>query len=396
MAQPRRKVVWILGSGFSKSLGGPLLKDLLSHRRRELVDATFSSQDFPKFPPKARRVAYEVFDHYRETSQKAGYWADAEEFLDFVDVACIDGSSKGPVLEQLTSERSASTTIHQLREWAILSVASECSTYTEGADLENEAWGPYLHWKANLVREPDAIITFNYDLVLEQMTSHPGCFGYQTVVTPNEDRAFMAGVPILKLHGSVNWAQKGDADESFQVVSGLRDFAAAQMVGSAPLIAAPGATKKRLCTGSFANIWTAATKHLVEADVIVFIGFRFPPSDSHARSVILGAIANNTAPYLRVHTVLGPNLNEPDTVRLTNLLHHAIRRSGKLNNTRSDRPPTVESAREKNMYGLFPQPLYAEDFLSVADDTEIFGGSPQLIYRDKSTPPIGVDHGGRS
>jgi len=32
-----KKVVWILGAGFSKPLGGPLLKDLLAPRNRAVV-----------------------------------------------------------------------------------------------------------------------------------------------------------------------------------------------------------------------------------------------------------------------------------------------------------------------------------------------------------------------
>jgi hypothetical protein len=47
-----KKVVWILGSGFSKSLGGPLLADLLSHRG-EAYTAT-------KFPGQSRAI-YDLF-----------------------------------------------------------------------------------------------------------------------------------------------------------------------------------------------------------------------------------------------------------------------------------------------------------------------------------------------
>jgi len=32
MSNDGKKVVWVPGAGFSKSLGGPLLPDLLSHR----------------------------------------------------------------------------------------------------------------------------------------------------------------------------------------------------------------------------------------------------------------------------------------------------------------------------------------------------------------------------
>lgn len=122
--------------------------------------------------------------------------------------------------------------------------------------------------------------------------------------------------------------------------------------------------------------------------MIVFVGYRFPQSDSHARSEILGAIAANDAPYLRVHTVLGPNLHEPDTVRLANLLHHALRRSGKKQHGEPQKIVDRAALREQPLYDLITQPLYAEDFLSVADEVELLGPDPKAVYRVTPTIPV--------
>jgi len=379
MAKQRRKVVWILGSGFSKSLGGPLLKDLLTKRRHDLVDVTFTGPALPK----DRLIAYNIFDNFRETPAKAGYWEHAEEFLDFVDAASDPASPRYALLNQLLRAKTQAHSVEELRDFALLSVASECSTYTTTDHLRGESWDPYLRFKNALVGAPDAIITFNYDIVLERMNLNGEMdnFGLHTVRHPYDPRYEGPKVPIYKLHGSANWIQKGDDRDTFGTVGRLSALMAPEMKGFRPLIAAPGATKKLMCKGAFEQIWDDAKRELMLADVVVFIGYRFPPSDSHARSEILGALVENDAPYLRIHTVLGPNLNEPDTVRLTNLLHHTMRRSGKQHNDDPQGIVNQQEAQKQHVYDLVQQPLWAEDFLSVADDEELFGPLPELMYR---------------
>lgn len=376
----RRKVVWILGSGFSKSLGGPLLKDLLTKRRHDLVDVTFTNPALPQ----ERIVAYNIFEGYRETQSRAGYWEHAEEFLDFVDAASDPSSPRYALLNQLLRAKTQAYSVEALREYALLSVASECSTYTAIDNLRGESWEPYLRFKDELVRAPDAVLTFNYDIVLERMNIHGDAdtFGIHTVRYPYTKPYVGSGVPIYKLHGSADWVQKGDLRHTFSTIGKLTALVNhPDLKDHRLLLAAPGATKKLMCRGPFEEIWEDAQRELELAEVIVFIGYRFPPSDSHARSSILGAIARNDSPYLRIHTVLGPNLHEPDTVRLINLLHHTLRRSGKAEHGNPRGIVNVQDAHTDPVYDLIPQPLYAEDFLSVADDYELFGPNPELAYR---------------
>jgi hypothetical protein len=366
----RGKVAWILGSGFSRSLGGPLLRDLLSDRRRQLVDAVFRNQDGKPTLPAERVVAYNVFHAFKEGRDQPGYWQDAEEFLDFVDVANDEKEPRRAMLEQLLRQRTQASSVEEVRDLAILSVASEVSTYTEVPNLRGESWQPYQRWKKQLVKQGDAIVTFNYDLVVERLSTNgeSDLFGPHTVFTPymHEDPS---GVPIYKLHGSANWAFQERNPSAFQEYAHVGGFAGSD---KKPLIASPGATKLRLCQGELQQIWQEAKKRICEADVIVFIGYRFPPSDSHARTEILGAIKANDAPYLRVHTVLGPNLNEPDSVRLSAMLHRTIRAGGKHEHETPDLPPNKEQAKSLPRYNVVQHPLYAEDFLSVVDDTELF------------------------
>jgi hypothetical protein len=43
-------------------------------------------------------------------------------------------------------------------------------------------------------------------------------------------------------------------------------------------------TKKTRCAGEFKGIWDAAMVALKAAEQVVFVGYRFPPSDSESRS----------------------------------------------------------------------------------------------------------------
>jgi hypothetical protein len=170
----RRKVVWILGSGFSKGLGGPLLKDLLTKRRYDLVNVTFTDPPLPS----GRIFAYNIFDRYREAPAKPGYWEHAEEFLDFVDAASEPTSPRYGLLTKLLHEVTQSATVEELRDYALLSVASECSTYTAKATLKGESWEPYLRFKDSLVGHPDSILT-------SRTTRARGCSTATSSSTPN-------------------------------------------------------------------------------------------------------------------------------------------------------------------------------------------------------------------
>src|SRR5205823_2681786 len=85
-------------------------------------------------------------------------------------------------------------------------------------------------------------------------------------------------------------------------------------------IAAPGPSKQSLSAGAFQPYWEQAMEALRTASAIVFVGYRFPPTDAEARERLLGAIRENTQEYLAVHTVLGPSTNSDDSRRLSGLV----------------------------------------------------------------------------
>jgi hypothetical protein len=97
-----------------------------------------------------------------------------------------------------------------------------------------------------------------------------------------------------------------------------------------------------------------------KAEAIVFVRYRFPPTDAEARGRLLGAIRKNRKHrILAIHTVLGPNTSSDDSRRLRGLLEHA------LAGVRKPAAPGMDSQGESGWYSLEQQPLFTEDFFSV-------------------------------
>src|SRR5213075_1650027 len=83
-----QKHVWILGAGFSKALGGPLIGDLLAMREKAVLDSLFPTKDFPG-------VADEQFKArlFCKYGLDRRYWDHAEQFLDLVESAAAENGA---------------------------------------------------------------------------------------------------------------------------------------------------------------------------------------------------------------------------------------------------------------------------------------------------------------
>jgi hypothetical protein len=281
----RPKTVWVLGSGFSQALGGPLLKDLLSKSAQEDTKEIFNG-----LPD--RTAVYSLYNTHIKTR-----WEHAEQFLEFVDLATSPESAKHNILRTMLTSLGLTQTPERMRDLATLSIAAEVSTYTRGVDLRAEAWAPYVRW-ARGRKGNDSVITFNYDTVLECLgeAKDPSVphLAKGTVFHPfdNADNEFgRKECVIYKLHGSADWAWN-DTSKGSMERENIDHFTLND--GYRPLIAMPGATKKRLCDSHLEPIWDAAMGALRKAGVVVFLGYRFPPSDSFARTSLVAALQQNT------------------------------------------------------------------------------------------------------
>jgi len=282
------------------------------------------------------------------------------------------------------------TKIEDLRDAARPLVAAACCAFLHEANTAQERWDPYRSW-AREMTSADTIVTFNYDRVLELLQEHLRKLAdvqrFQVFV-PSDGMPNGPGSLVLKMHGSVDWWREGPPDGSpvsYALGLGLGDLGkevdpefALHCRGDRIGIATPGPSK-RISTEELRPVWDAALQRIKDAQVIVFVGYRFPPSDAEAREKLLGAIRENKPKgrppdpavrlpvrkrlamprinHLDLHVVLGPKQQQSDDVlRLQQLLKYTVEQAGR----RDDMPRHGGFS-----YRLWTHALYAEDFFTV-------------------------------
>jgi hypothetical protein len=187
---------------------------------------------------------------------------------------------------------------------------------------------PYLKWASEL-NEKHTVISFNYDRVLEFLQEEKVReeTNYYSVIVPQGDGPDGAArarqgkcAPILKLHGSVDWIVKNGK----LAVDTSKDLAGTADSGSDIVLAVPGPDKGEISSRfkEIGQLWRAAETAVQRAQRIVFLGYRFPVTDTRARLHFLDAmrfaIKGNTLKTVEI--VLGPDDKHPDVARMKQLL----------------------------------------------------------------------------
>ncbi len=376
-----KKVVWVLGAGFSRSLGGPLLDTLLTETAWNDVELRYGRTVAPQLHGQATLMARLLYaygrgwpDGYKfkrkEYADLPGekMWRHAEEYLDYLDAALPSDGAKAPsaahdrlsvLIRRLhvPAYGSSAPDVQEVRNAARRLLAAEVCAFLEPkVNTTLEKWAPYRTWAAK-VMQTDTIVTFNYDLVVEKV-NHPS--GPPVVANSSDLRALPSkDGAVLKLHGSVDWSL--DQTTTPPMASKTReDEFAVRCLDDQLAIATPGASKQRLMA-AFEPLWQRALDDIMNADAIVFVGYSFPPTDANARQRLLEAISGNRCPStLRVHIVLGEP--GPHTARLKHMIEFMCRRGGRR----------LMETPIRMAYSVTVHPLLAEDFLTVYERERLF------------------------
>lgn len=369
------RIVWILGAGFSKGLGGPLIADLFAPVSAARLTTTAG---FEKLFDREMRLVHWLYNFGTgyargrvEGAEDDGQhlWENAEEFLATIDQAARDGERSGRAnflrrvmrsyiprfLRQSLGDLDT-IQVASLRDRAVRFLVAECTQFlVDARPTEDEVWKPYYEWREKLLGPRDTVITFNYDLVPEQLGLMPLLPGDK----PNPE-----GVQLLKLHGSLDWL-RGDSSQPGPKMSRISgspvDFVCSRPASHIG-IATPGPSK-HLHTQELKDLWEQARLALQGADAIVILGYSFPKTDSEARGWLADAIASNRQEYLALHVVLGPHRTE--TVDRVMELMQLVLRRGRRHQF------DLEVEDEQHWQWLTGtvrrSPLYAEDLFSAAD-----------------------------
>jgi hypothetical protein len=339
--------VWILGAGFSKGLGGPLIQDLLAHRELSVLESYFPTQSYGDAANDLFKARL-FFNHGVERR----YWDHAEQFLDVVESAAAEKGSdpsharallqsmlkdtvryppkqtieQGAGLNRYSVERPGPAhefaSIDDLAAACRRALAVDCSLFLRSAQLDSERWSPYRHWARSL-NGRDTVVTFNYDHVPELLALDGGKLQVvdpRNAVDDIEDARDSKVAPVIKVHGSVTWRRCSAGVELMNGRdTGIGDPRTDVVIG------VPGPAKRKLYRETLKPLRHAAIAALRTAKKVIFLGYRFPPTDADARLDILKAlVANEARTAVRIETVLGPRTNSDDSVRLRQLLHVAL------------------------------------------------------------------------
>lgn len=187
-------------------------------------------------------------------------------------------------------------------------------------------------------RQTASVISFNYDIAADIAMQLDGLGPDYVLSKPQGVGDF---VPLLKLHGSLNWAIEKETKEIRPLhvhtyLSGMRwygdkphgktclaigsdlraHFRKLKIeVESEPVIVPPSWNKADYHT-ALSQVWTAAATHLSEAEQIFIIGYSLPETDSFFRHLYaLGSVGE--APLRRI-AVFNPDKTTDE--RFRNLL----------------------------------------------------------------------------
>ncbi|WP_297397216.1 hypothetical protein [Acidiferrobacter sp.] len=308
-------VVFILGAGASQQGGAPVMSNFLDKARRLLFTGAVQGRagDFAR--------VFEAIGKLQAVHSKAQDLdiTNVESVFAAFEMARLLGRMPGygvgeidaliAALKTVIAYTLESTLNFNEKRAGDLPVAPD--PYPRFVELLRESQAaspPYRH----------AILTFNYDLALDYAL-HQGGIPVRYCL---DDSDPPAGIPLLKLHGSLNWV----AGATGEVVPWRMDRLLAESAGIVFRRHAEGVF--RLCTtahildrpsgehpvivpptwnkygyqSEFTRVWAQAAQELSDAQHIFVIGYSLPESDLFFRYLYaLGSVGDNPLEMFRVY-----------------------------------------------------------------------------------------------
>jgi hypothetical protein len=156
-----------------------------------------------------------------------------------------------------------------------------------------------------------AVITTNYDVVAECLVTamhKRSVVGFRPQSVGGGERRQVElmygdeGVPLYKLHGSVNWFMRQGVedscvvDERYYKTDQQHLFpicCAPDFVPPGDVVIVPPTYSKGSVSGPAQKIWAGAAQELAHARVVVFVGYSFPGSDTEMRFFLGRSFSDN-------------------------------------------------------------------------------------------------------
>lgn len=318
--------VYILGAGFSAEAGLPVISSFLA-RMRDAVDW------LDKNGRADEREAIERVLDFRHGSAAAGYRINID--LDNIEhlfslAAAKPGSASAEDIRlaiAATIDFAAQTSrappgrlrVSESKGWpctaAWRSAAIRWTPATPGGfedDVESSIYDYYVTMLSGLAAGKteagkNVVITLNYDLLVEEAARRFNVPITYELSGSGVEIEGAAGIEpsdafqILKLHGSMNWAQKTDGS-----VFVCRDYERVRLHKLAPLLLPP--TWHKNLADALLRVWDAAVRAIAVATRIILIGFSIPVADQHFKYLLSAGLKENSS--LRLVRIVDPRAGE--------------------------------------------------------------------------------------
>lgn len=322
MSEQKPRLVVFCGAGFSRAANVPVMSEFGSRLRGGTYLSAEELADFDRIQAYCNTLSATIGESAQNIEQLASFLS---------------------ILERSAPEHPIPGCRRFVHAADALTLVKRCLiVLVSGRSLQQaNVCGTLL----DLVRRFDlSLVTTNYDIVIELAAASRRFQKAKPVVgiglTPRlrkglmrdalSDKAFDRlyrddGVPLFKLHGSVNWFQGSDGavfvedevfPEAIQVseersplsislrgVGGLASLDRRKSIANPePLVVPPTVLKPEV--RMLEDQWQGAWEALHEAEYLCFIGYSFPESDSFMRFFLSSALTDN--PRLRRIVIIDP------------------------------------------------------------------------------------------
>ena len=331
------KKVFIFGAGASHSAGPPLMNGLLdaAHDLMRQSPTDVATEAF--------KLAFDVLQRRLPLLHARSVLSlhDVEEVFNVVEMARLVGRLPGTEANEIAAIGDA------IRRLLADTIESTCRfPAADGQYQPTEDYGrlaealtePRLEFLEGSV----AFLTFNYDTAFDfALHFHNLGVDYGLDLPPGP-----SDIPLLKLHGSLNWAlcpkcqaplvldfgryfrQTASLSTKFKGTVPFRLSKRLSLLGShcegaappeTPAIVPPSWNKTQYHT-TFSRVWSRAALELSEAEEIYIIGYSFPATDSFFRELLALGLAGGARirrfavvdpkkeVAIRIEALLGPDI----------------------------------------------------------------------------------------
>jgi hypothetical protein len=322
--------VYVLGAGFSRLRGLPLVSDFMSFLRDALEYHARLANDREvtaiervlEFRLKAASAAYRVhldLENIEELfSLASASLGQLEESIKVAIAATLDYAvnSTPDAIAQFRAEGD----MRPRPRWQIGPTDGPAGYRT----ITAPAYEFIIHallgaWDGEPSTE-NTFITFNYDDLVERALTGLQV-GFELGLGETKSIRQYATTRVLKLHGSANWTVPKGAKTRVEATASYRSLMVAGLV---PELIPP--TWKKDSKAAFNNIWDMSLRALCDATRVVVIGFSMPETDLHFKYLLAAGLQDNFS--LREIVFVNPRpgldvLKNRCDVLFANLQHNA-------------------------------------------------------------------------